>query len=97
MGQEGLLPWGWHRQWSPAPLLRPREGWAPAMLTPLMSQWVEVGQGLESHLLRPEPVSFHPDLLNTCGPCGWPLSNQGTTMAVWQGLASAQSRKFHQR
>lgn len=89
MGQEGLLPRGWHRQWPPAPLLRPTEGRAPAMLTPLISQCVEVGQGLESHLLHPELVSFHPDQPNTCDPSGWSLSNQGTSMAG-SGLSSEQ-------
>lgn len=88
-GQEGLLPQGWHRQWPPAPLLRPTEGQAPAMLTLLISQWVEMRQGLESHLLHPELVSFHPDLLDTCGPSGWSLSNQGTSMAG-SGLSSEQ-------
>lgn len=89
MGQEGLLPQGWPRQWPPAPLLRPSEGQAPTMLTLLISQWVEVGQGLESHLLHPELVSFHPDLPNTCGPSGWSLSNQGTSMSG-SGLSSEQ-------
>lgn len=53
------------------------------------TQWVEMRQGLESHLLHPELVSFHPDLLDTCGPSGWSLSNQGTSMAG-SGFSSEQ-------
>ena len=87
-GQEGLLPWGWHKQWSPAPLLRPRDGRAPAMLTPLISQWVKVGQGLESQSDSPAEVLPAPQCSCETGP----HFHSNGSLAKGQGLPTRVHR-----